>query len=89
MVGLPHSRVSLLSNLADRSLSAKRQITSIELVKKRKRMSNPFQKACDILEQQTRVSIAAEELAQAEKLVVEKRNKLFNEKAKLEELENE
>ena len=52
-------------------------------------MSNPFQKACDILEQQTRVSIAEEELAQAEKLVVEKRNNLFNEKAKLEELESE
>ena len=52
-------------------------------------MSNPFQKACDILEQQNRVSIAEEELAQAEELVVEKRNKLFNEKAKLKELENE
>ena len=51
-------------------------------------MSNPFQKACDILEQQTRVSIAEEELAQAEELVVEKRNNLFNEKAKLEELES-
>ena len=64
-------------------------IRNIELVRKRKRMSNPFQKACDILEQQTRVSIAEEELAQAEELVVEKRNNLFNEKAKLEELESE
>ena len=51
-------------------------------------MSNPFQKACDILEQQTRVDIAKEELAQAEELVVEKRNNLFNDKAKLEELES-
>jgi len=89
MVGLPHLKVNHLSNLADKSLSAKRQITNIELVKKTKIMSNPFQKACDILEQQTRVSIAEEELAQAEELVVEKRNKLFNEKAKLEELESE
>ena len=53
------------------------------------KMSNPFQKACDILEQQTRVSIAKEELAQAEEMLEEKRNNLFNEKAKLEELENE
>lgn len=52
-------------------------------------MSNPFQKACDILEQQTRVNIAKEELAQAEEMLEEKRNNLFNEKAKLEELENE
>jgi hypothetical protein len=52
-------------------------------------MSNPFQKACDILEQQTRVNIAEEELAQAEEMLEEKRNNLFNEKAKLEELENE
>lgn len=52
-------------------------------------LSNPFQKACDILEQQTRVNIAEEELAQAEEMLEEKRNNLFNEKAKLEELENE
>jgi hypothetical protein len=52
-------------------------------------MTNPFQRACDILEQQTRVDIAEEELAQAEELVVEKRNNLFNEIAKLEELDNE
>ena len=52
-------------------------------------MSDPFQRACDILEQQTKVNIAEEELAQAEELVVEKRNNLFNEKAKLEELDNE
>ena len=89
MVGLPHSKVNHLSNLADRSQNAKRQIINIELVKKKERMSNPFQKACDILEQQTRVDIAEQELAQAEELVVEKRNKLFNEKAKLEELESE
>ena len=89
MVGLPHLKVSHLSNLADRSLSARKLIINIELVKKKERMSDPFTKACDILEQQTRVSIAEEELAQAEKLVVEKRNNLFNEKAKLEELESE
>lgn len=52
-------------------------------------MSNPFQKACDILEQQTRVDIAQEELAQAEEMVVEKRNNLFNEIAKLKELQSE
>ena len=52
-------------------------------------MSDPFQRACNILEQQTKVNIAEEELAQAEELVVEKRNNLFNEKAKLEELDNE
>jgi|TARA_R100000664_G_scaffold21301_1_gene30615 hypothetical protein len=52
-------------------------------------MTNPFQRACDILEQQTKVDIAEEELAQAEELVVEKRNNLFNEIAKLEELDNE
>ena len=52
-------------------------------------MTNPFQKACDILEQQTRVDIAEEELSQVEELLVEKRNNLFNEKAKLEELESE
>tara|TARA_R100000773_G_scaffold37368_1_gene32456 strand:- start:92 stop:250 length:159 start_codon:yes stop_codon:yes gene_type:complete len=52
-------------------------------------MSNPFQKACDILEQQTRVDIAEEELAQAEEMVVEKRNNLFNEIAKLKELQSE
>ena len=52
-------------------------------------MSNPFQKACAIIEQRTRIEIAEKELAQAEELVVEKRNNLFNEKAKLEELESE
>lgn len=52
-------------------------------------MTNSFQRACDILEQQTKVDIAEEELAQAEELVVEKRNNLFNEIAKLEELDNE
>jgi len=52
-------------------------------------MTNPFQRACDILEQQTKVDIAEEELAQAEELIVEKRNNLFNEMAKLEELDNE
>ena len=52
-------------------------------------MSNPFQKACDILEQQTRVDIAEEELKEAEEVMELKKNNLFNEKAKLEELANE
>ena len=52
-------------------------------------MSDPFTKACAIIEQHTRIEIAEIELAQAEQLVVDKRNKLFNEKAKLKELENE
>lgn len=52
-------------------------------------MSDPFQKACAIIEQHTRIEIAERELAQAEEVISEKRNKLFNEKAKLEELENE
>lgn len=53
------------------------------------KMSNPFQKACDILEQQTRVDIAEEELKEAEDVMELKKNNLFNEKAKLEELANE
>ncbi len=52
-------------------------------------MSNPFQKACDILEQHTRIEIAEKELEEAENVMEEKKNNLFNEKAKLEELENE
>ena len=52
-------------------------------------MSDPFTKACAIIEQHRRIEIAERELAEAEEVVVEKRNKLFNEKAKLEELENE
>ena len=52
-------------------------------------MSDPFTKACAIIEQHTRIEIAEKELREAEEVGVEKRNKLFNEKAKLEELENE
>ena len=89
MVGLPHLKVNHLSNLADRSQNARKLIINIELVKKKERMSDRFQKACAIIEQHTRIEIAERELAQAEEVVVEKRNKLFNEKAKLEELENE
>lgn len=51
-------------------------------------MTNPFQKACDILEQHDKVELAEQELKEAELIVVEKRNNLFNETAKLEELEN-
>ena len=52
-------------------------------------MSDPFTKACAIIEQHTRIEIAERELAQAEEVMQEKKNNLFNEKAKLEELENE
>ena len=52
-------------------------------------MSDPFTKACAIIEQHTRIKIAKRELAQAEEVMQEKKNNLFNEKAKLKELENE
>tara|TARA_R100001440_G_scaffold769_2_gene2495 strand:- start:6183 stop:6341 length:159 start_codon:yes stop_codon:yes gene_type:complete len=52
-------------------------------------MSNPFQQACDILEQHTRIEIAEKELAEAEEVVKQKRDNLYNHKAKLWELENE
>ena len=62
---------------------------NIELARKRKRMSDPFQKACTIIEQRTRIKIAEKELAQAEELVKQKRDNLYNHKAKLWELEND
>ena len=52
-------------------------------------MTDPFQKACAIIEQHTRIDIAERELEEAEEVMQEKKNNLFNEKAKLEELENE
>ena len=52
-------------------------------------MSDPFTKACAIIEQHTRIKIAKRELEEAEEVMQEKKNNLFNEKAKLEELENE
>ena len=52
-------------------------------------MTDPFQKACAIIEQHTRIEIAERELEEAEEVMQEKKNNLFNEKAKLEELENE
>ena len=52
-------------------------------------MSDPFQKACTIIEQRTRIKIAEKELAQAEEVVKQKRDNLYNHKAKLWELENE
>jgi len=55
----------------------------------KEKMSNPFQKACDILEQHTRIEIAEKELAEAEEVVKQKRDNLYNHKAKLWELENE
>ena len=48
-------------------------------------MIDPFQKACKIIEQHTRIEIAEKELEEAEELVKQKRDNLFNEKAKLEE----
>ena len=52
-------------------------------------MLDPFQKACEIIEQHTRIEIAERELEEAEEVMQEKKNNLFNAKAKLEELENE
>tara|TARA_R100000734_G_C3314900_1_gene106636 strand:+ start:1416 stop:1577 length:162 start_codon:yes stop_codon:yes gene_type:complete len=52
-------------------------------------MSDPFHKACAIIEQHTRIEIAERELEEAEEVMKEKKNNLFNAKAKLEELENE
>ena len=52
-------------------------------------MTDPFTKACAIIEQHTRIDIAERELEEAEEVMQEKKNNLFNEKAKLEELENE
>jgi len=54
-----------------------------------KEMSDPFHKACAIIEQHTRIEIAERELEEAEEVMKEKKNNLFNAKAKLEELENE
>ena len=53
------------------------------------KMSDPFTKACEIIEQHTRIDIAERELEEAEEVMQEKKNNLFNEKAKLEELESE
>nr|BAR29150.1 hypothetical protein [uncultured Mediterranean phage uvMED]BAR29207.1 hypothetical protein [uncultured Mediterranean phage uvMED] len=52
-------------------------------------MTDPFQKACAIIEQHTKIEIAERELEEAEEVMQEKKNNLFNAKAKLEELENE
>ena len=62
---------------------------NIELARKRKRMSDPFQKACAIIEQHTRIEIAEKELREAEEVVKQKRDNLYNHKAKLWELEND
>ena len=51
-------------------------------------MSDPFQKACAIIEQHTRIEIA-EKLREAEEVVKQKKDNLYNHKAKLWELENE
>jgi hypothetical protein len=52
-------------------------------------MSDPFQKACAIIEQHTKIEIAERELAQAEEVLKQKKDNLYNHKAKLWELENE
>jgi hypothetical protein len=52
-------------------------------------MSDPFTKACAIIEQYTRIEIAEKELREAEEVVKQKRDNLYNHKAKLWELENE
>ena len=52
-------------------------------------MTDPFRLACEIIEQHTRIEIAEKELAEAEEVVKQKRDNLYNHKAKLWELENE
>jgi len=52
-------------------------------------MSDPFQKACAIIEQHTRIEIAEKELREAEEVLKQKKDNLYNHKAKLWELENE
>ena len=51
-------------------------------------MTDPFHKACAIIEQHTRIEIAKRELKEAQRLLKEKQDNLFNHKAKLKELEN-
>ena len=51
-------------------------------------MTDPFRLACAIIEQHTRIEIAKRELEEAQRLVKEKQDNLFNHKAKLKELEN-
>jgi hypothetical protein len=52
-------------------------------------MSDPFTKACAIIEQHTRIEIAERELREAEEVLKQKKDNLYNHKAKLWELENE
>ena len=52
-------------------------------------MSDPFTKACEIIEQHTIIEIAEKELREAEKVLKQKKDNLYNHKAKLWELENE
>tara|TARA_B100000900_G_C19926954_1_gene451909 strand:- start:173 stop:367 length:195 start_codon:yes stop_codon:yes gene_type:complete len=51
-------------------------------------MTNPFSFACEIIEQHTRIEIAEKELSEAEAVVKQKRDNLYNHKARLIELEN-
>ena len=51
-------------------------------------MTDPFQHVCEIIEQHTRIEIAEKELIEAEKVVKQKQDNLFNHKARLIELEN-
>ena len=52
-------------------------------------MSDPFTKACAIIEQHTIIEIAEKELREAEQVLKQKKDNLYNHKAKLWELENE
>ena len=51
-------------------------------------MTDPFRLACEIIEQHTRIEIAKKELEEAQQLVKEKQDNLYNHKARLWELEN-
>ena len=61
----------------------------LNCVNKLIRMSDPFTKACAIIEQHTRIEIAEKELREAEEVLKQKKDNLYNHKAKLWELENE
>ena len=51
-------------------------------------MTNPFSFACEIIEQHTMIEVAEKELTEAEEVVKQKKDNLYNHKARLIELEN-
>ena len=52
-------------------------------------MTDPFRHACEIIEQHTRIEIAENELKEAETIMKQKQDNLYNHKARLIELENQ